>query len=126
MEQQRPCTASGIPSCPARRRWFQSWRVRPTRVCPCARRSAATAEESTPPDIATAMVSLSFWVAWGMMLCFGTSLLFSHFYRFFERLHDFLEVVCPQTNASFESEHFTGRGRKSWRIFCFDWMNNML
>src|SRR5262245_10163795 len=57
MEQQRPRTASGMPSCPARRRWFQSCSVSPTTVCPCARSMAATAEESTPPDMATAMVS---------------------------------------------------------------------
>ena len=49
---------SGMPSRPARRRWFQSWRVRPMRSYPWACRSAATAEESTPPDMATAMVLL--------------------------------------------------------------------
>src|ERR1035437_5104602 len=57
MEQHRPRTASGMPSCPASRRWFHSCSVRPTTVCPCAHSSAATAEESTPPDIATAIVS---------------------------------------------------------------------
>src|SRR5579864_990394 len=56
MEQQRPCTVSGIPSRPARRRWFQSCRVRPTTVCPWACSIAATVEESTPPDMAIAMV----------------------------------------------------------------------
>src|ERR1700730_13106391 len=30
--------------------------VKPTTWCPCARSMAATVEESTPPDIATAMV----------------------------------------------------------------------
>src|SRR5579875_3190137 len=44
-----------MPSRPARRRWFQSWRVRPTSSWPSARSMAATAEESTPPDIATAI-----------------------------------------------------------------------
>jgi hypothetical protein len=34
---------------------------------PWARRSAATAEESTPPDMATAMVSLVFWGALGIV-----------------------------------------------------------
>src|ERR1035437_5431135 len=57
MEQHRPRNASGMPSCPASRRWFHSCSVRPTTVCPCAHSSAATAEESTPPDIATAIVS---------------------------------------------------------------------
>src|SRR5580765_6284115 len=56
MEQQRPCTCSGMPSRPARRRWFQSCMVRPTTLWPSARSMAATVEESTPPDIATAMV----------------------------------------------------------------------
>src|SRR5580658_2857274 len=55
-EQQRPCTASGMPSCPASRRWFQSCMVRPMTSCPSARSMAATVEESTPPDMATAMV----------------------------------------------------------------------
>src|SRR5947209_2680724 len=57
IEQQRPRTCSGIPSCPARRRWFQSCIVRPTTLWPSARSMAATVEESTPPDMATAMVS---------------------------------------------------------------------
>src|SRR5690242_4681555 len=55
-EQQRPCTDSGIPSCPARRRWFHNCMVSPITECPSARNSAATAEESTPPDMATAIV----------------------------------------------------------------------
>src|SRR5579864_467396 len=55
-EQQRPCTDSGMPSRPARRRWFQSCMVRPMTSCPSARSMAATVEESTPPDMATAMV----------------------------------------------------------------------
>jgi hypothetical protein len=48
----------GIPvlSWPARRRWFQSCMVKPTTSCPSARSMAATVEESTPPDMATAMV----------------------------------------------------------------------
>ena len=58
MEQQRPYTASGIPSRPASRRWFHSCSVNPTSVCPSAHSSAATAEESTPPDMATAIVSV--------------------------------------------------------------------
>src|SRR5579864_1201808 len=45
-----------MPSRPARRRWFQSCMVRPIRLCPSARSRAATVEESTPPDMATAMV----------------------------------------------------------------------
>src|SRR5258706_4875513 len=45
-----------MPSCPARRRWFQSCMVRPMMLCPSARSMAATVEESTPPDMATAMV----------------------------------------------------------------------
>src|SRR6266478_3943817 len=56
IEQQRPWTDSGIPLCPARRRWFQSCMVRPMTLHPSARSMAATAEESTPPDMATAMV----------------------------------------------------------------------
>src|SRR6266404_2194653 len=56
IEQQRPWTDSGMPSCPARRRWFQSCMVRPMTLWPSARSMAATAEESTPPDMATAMV----------------------------------------------------------------------
>src|SRR5579884_4279324 len=59
MEQQRPCTCSGMPSRPARRRWFQSWRVRPTSSYPSSRSMAATVEESTPPDMATATVLLN-------------------------------------------------------------------
>src|SRR6266852_7780430 len=55
-EQQRPCTDSGMPSWLARRRWFQSCMVKPTTSCPSARSMAATVEESTPPDMATAMV----------------------------------------------------------------------
>ena len=47
-----------MPSCPARRRWFQSCMVRPMTLCPSARSMAATVEESTPPDMATAMVSV--------------------------------------------------------------------
>src|SRR5215467_13120880 len=58
MEQQRPWTDSGIPSRPARRRWFQSCMVNPMTLCPSARSMAATVEESTPPDMATAMVSV--------------------------------------------------------------------
>src|SRR5271163_1996413 len=52
-----------MPGCPARRRWFQSCIVRPMTLRPSARSMAATAEESTPPDIATAMVgsALSTW-----------------------------------------------------------------
>ena len=45
-----------MPSCPASRRWFHSCMVRPTTLCPSARSMAATVEESTPPDMATAMV----------------------------------------------------------------------
>src|SRR6476660_5354921 len=45
-----------MPSRPARRRWFQSCMVSPTTLCPSARSMAATVEESTPPDMATAMV----------------------------------------------------------------------
>src|ERR1700683_209170 len=55
-EQQRPVTCSGMPSCSARRRWFQSCMVSPMTLCPSSRSMAATVEESTPPDIATAMV----------------------------------------------------------------------
>ncbi len=36
------------------------------RLSPCARRRAATADESTPPDMATAMVS-----GWGMLPLFS-------------------------------------------------------
>src|SRR6185312_16413850 len=57
MEQQRPRTCSGMPARPARRRWFQSCMVRPTTLWPSARSMAATVDESTPPDIATAIVS---------------------------------------------------------------------
>src|SRR5712671_859261 len=56
IEQQRPCTDSGMPSCPASRRWFHSCMVSPMMLCPSARSMAATVEESTPPDMATAMV----------------------------------------------------------------------
>jgi hypothetical protein len=45
-----------MPGCPARRRWFQSCMVSPITSCPSARSMAATVEESTPPDMATAMV----------------------------------------------------------------------
>src|SRR5712671_5094391 len=45
-----------MPSCPASRRWFHSCIVRPMMLCPSARSMAATVEESTPPDMATAMV----------------------------------------------------------------------
>src|SRR5512133_2434084 len=45
-----------MPACPENRRWFQSCIVRPTTLWPWARSIAATVEESTPPDIATAMV----------------------------------------------------------------------
>src|SRR5450755_4362887 len=55
IEQQRPWTDSGMPSCPAMRRWFQSCMVSPMTGCPSARSMAATVEESTPPDMATAM-----------------------------------------------------------------------
>src|SRR5205085_9394648 len=58
MEQQRPCTDSGMPARPARRRWFHSCMVRPMMLWPAARSMAATVEESTPPDMATAMVSV--------------------------------------------------------------------
>src|ERR1019366_1681186 len=59
IEQQRPWTDSGMPSCPARRRWFQSCIVRPMTLRPSARSMAATTEESTPPDMATAMAEAS-------------------------------------------------------------------
>src|SRR5215472_609580 len=62
MEQQRPWTSTGMPSRPARRRWFQSCRVSPMTVCPWACSIAATVEESTPPDMAIAMVWLSGWL----------------------------------------------------------------
>src|SRR5271165_5532204 len=56
-EQQRPCTgSSGMPRWPAKRRWFQSCIVSPTTLYPCAHNIAATVDESTPPDMATAMV----------------------------------------------------------------------
>src|SRR5438270_13955042 len=45
-----------MPSRPARRRWFHSCIVKPMTFDPSARSMAATVEESTPPDIATAMV----------------------------------------------------------------------
>src|SRR5437016_9866884 len=45
-----------MPGCPASRRWFQSCIVRPITRWPSARSMAATVEESTPPDMATAMV----------------------------------------------------------------------
>jgi hypothetical protein len=45
-------------------------------VWPWARRSAATAEESTPPDMATAMVWLSFWGALGMVWRFVPALFY--------------------------------------------------
>src|SRR5580692_1209074 len=49
-----------MPCFPARRVWSQSWRVRPTTLAPSSRaRMAATVDESTPPDMAMAMVSLS-------------------------------------------------------------------
>src|SRR5258705_13518910 len=93
MLQQRPWTASGTPGWPARRRWFQSWRVRPTRVWPWARRSAATAEESTPPDMGTAMVWLSFWGAVGMVLLYNFC---SFYFRIFGGLGEGSGVVvCP-------------------------------
>src|SRR5260370_36134586 len=59
IEQQRPRTCSGMPSRPARRRWFQSCMVNPTTLCPSARSMAATVEESTPPDMATAIILLA-------------------------------------------------------------------
>jgi hypothetical protein len=65
---------------------------------PCARRSAATADESTPPDIATAMVSLSFWVAWGMMFLLECFSFYFRIFSDFERLARF-RTYCPQTNA---------------------------
>src|SRR5579862_4893191 len=45
-----------MPSRPARRRWSQSCIVSPMTLCPSARSMAATVEESTPPDMATAIV----------------------------------------------------------------------
>jgi hypothetical protein len=54
--------------------------VRPTRVWPWPRRSAATAEESTPPDMATAIVSFSFWGVVGIVWRFSLLFLFSHFW----------------------------------------------
>src|SRR5512141_2930712 len=101
-EQQRPCTDSGMPSCPARRRWFQSCMVSPTTLYPSARSMAATVEESTPPDIATAIV------------CFepmSRSLLrrvhraqFSQFGQYFrqhaeELIYLFVRIHLPQTEA---------------------------
>src|SRR5208282_1803770 len=68
-EQQRPVTFSGIPSCPASRRWFQSCMVRPTTLCPSARIMAATVEESTPPDMATAIVlGIDMLESYGLLL----------------------------------------------------------
>src|SRR5712671_5102276 len=82
IEQQRPCTDSGMPSCPASRRWFHSCMVSPMMLCPSARSMAATVEESTPPDMATAMVvgddilSSSVLLAFGFwLLAFGSWLL---------------------------------------------------
>src|SRR5579864_3305292 len=49
-----------MPSWPASRRWFHSCMVSPTTSWPSARSMAATVEESTPPDMATAMVCLFF------------------------------------------------------------------
>src|SRR5271169_950381 len=69
-EQQRPCTDSGMPSWPARRRWFHSCMVRPTTLWPSARSMAATVEESTPPDMATAMV-----LVWDIKAAFSSWLL---------------------------------------------------
>src|SRR5579872_1422293 len=53
-----------MPSRPASRRWFQSCMVKPTTLCPSARNMAATVEESTPPDMATAMVSVFSFYSW--------------------------------------------------------------
>src|SRR6185312_14392904 len=58
-EQQRPWTASGIPALPASRRWFHNCMVKPMSECPSECSMAATVEESTPPDMATAMVLLA-------------------------------------------------------------------
>src|SRR6185437_52752 len=56
-EQQRPALgASGMPCRPGSRVWSQSCNVSPTTVPPAWTRIAATVEESTPPDMATAMV----------------------------------------------------------------------
>src|SRR5580700_945362 len=45
-----------MPCLPASRIWSQSCSVSPTTGCPSCTSTAATAEESTPPDMATAMV----------------------------------------------------------------------
>src|SRR5215468_2002972 len=52
-EQQR-CCAGPSPCNSGRRRWFQSCIVRPTTGRDCCWRTAATVDESTPPDIAIA------------------------------------------------------------------------
>src|SRR5271156_4042298 len=53
-EQQRCCLGPS-PCSSGRRRWFQSCMVRPTMGWPCSWRTAATVEESTPPDMAMAI-----------------------------------------------------------------------
>src|SRR6185312_10229473 len=50
-----------MPSRPAKRRWFQSCMVSPITGCPSACSMAATVDESTPPDMATAMVGSDIW-----------------------------------------------------------------
>src|ERR1044072_7263266 len=67
MEQQRPVTASCMPAAPASCLWFHSCMVRPTTLCPSARSMAATVEESTPPDMATAMVLLGMMAKAGLL-----------------------------------------------------------
>src|SRR5215470_6593336 len=52
-EQQR-CCAGPSPCNSGRRRWFQSCIVRPTTGRDCCCKTAATVEESTPPDMAIA------------------------------------------------------------------------
>src|SRR5271169_685775 len=79
-EQQRPRTDWGMPSYPASRLWFQSCMVSPMTLCPSARSMAATAEESTPPDMATAMVL-------GFVMLRVNSLLLVHWRQFSQPRH---------------------------------------
>src|SRR5260221_13821161 len=57
-EQQREGSDSPFSSTLIPRRWFHNCIVKPTSSWPCSFRIAAAADESTPPDMATAIFIL--------------------------------------------------------------------
>ena len=63
MEQQRPCTGSGHALVSSEAALVPELHGQADHLWPSARSMAATVEESTPPDMATAMVVLDigFW-----------------------------------------------------------------